>query len=154
MRTTVIICCLLAAAVAGCGSSSSNNDGQAANNYALAVQQAQYRFANTFDKATTRLLKSTSPGKDAAALRTAARAVETDATDLQLIHPPAAVRSLHQKLVRAMDGYAKTLRRAARLVGGGDPRAFVRAKSLLTRSSRQISQTFNSVINQINTALL
>jgi hypothetical protein len=140
---------LLAVALTGCGGKSHN----AANSYALAVSQTQFQFADEFDKATTQLLTSSNPATDAKALRAAAAAVTGDVRTMRQIDPPAAVRSLHQKLITLLDGYGATVRRAATLVASGHPGAFVKAKDLLTTSSAQIKNRFDSLITQINERL-
>jgi len=152
MRKTLTICSVLAVALAGCGSSS-NKDAQAAQDYAVRVQSAQFQFANAFQDATNSLLKSSDPKHDASALRAAATAVDRDVTQLKRITPPAKVARLHQKLITAMKGYSVQLNRAAHLIAGGDPKAFVRAKQILRTSSQQIKNSFTSIIRQINAKL-
>jgi hypothetical protein len=154
MRKTLIICGLLAAGLAGCGSSSDDNAAsEAAQNYAVSVQSAQFQFANAFQDATNSLLKSSDPKKDASALRAAAGAVDKDVATLKRITAPAKVSRLHRGLIAAMQGYSRQLDKAAHLIAGGDPKAFVVAQRLLRNSSRQIKTSFNSIVAQINRRL-
>jgi hypothetical protein len=154
MRTTFsILAALTAVALTGCGGSSGADN--KANDYALAVQQAQFRFANAFEKKTNELLKSTSSKKNATTLRAAAKVVDADVDELRGLSSsaPAAVKGLHKQLVTAMATYSLRLKKAAGLVAANQPRQFIRAKSVLTDASRRVSERVDTLVTQINNAL-
>ena len=148
MRTLAAMV-LLAVVLGGCGSNSSNTS----NEYAQAVQQAQFVFSNSFEDATARLESTSEPAADAQALRDAAKAVAEDVKTLTAITPPKEVRALHAKLIAVMTVYGRSVRNVATLVGTGKPQAFPKAKNQLTKSSAAVRTHFNQIIQQINTAL-
>jgi hypothetical protein len=152
MRKTLTICGVLAVGLAGCGSSN-NGASTEAQDYAVRVQSAQFQFASAFEKATNSLLTSSDPKHDAIALRAAAKAVDNDVATLRRIAPPTQVRRLHSQLVTAMRTYSGRLGQAAHLIAGGDPKAFVVAKRVLSDSSQQVKRRFNTIISQINAKL-
>ena len=153
MRTTFTILAVLATAVlAGCGGGGGDNQ---ANDYALGVQRAQFAFANAFEKQTNQLLKTTKPGATAKTLRAAASAVDEDVAQLQALTStaPDKVKGLHKRLIGVMSTYSDKLNRAAKLIGPGDPRQFLTAKKTVQLASKQVEESFNNIIRQINTAL-
>ncbi len=154
MRTSFsILAALTAVALIGCGGSSGADN--KANDYALAVQQAQFRFANAFEKQTNELLKSTSSKRNAKTLRDAATVVDADVTELRGLSSaaPATVRYLHKQLITAMSTYSLRLKKAAHLVAANDPRQFIRAKRVLTDASHHVSDRVDTLVTQINNAL-
>jgi hypothetical protein len=149
MRTLIAIVAL-AVVLGGCGNKKTDHT---ASDYAIAVQGAQFRFANEFDAARTKLESSANAKTDARALRQAADAVTKDVKTLRRINPPAKVKALHHRLVTLMESYGKQVDKAAHFVANGDPGQFVHAKNLLSRSTDTITMDFNNIIDDINNKL-
>jgi hypothetical protein len=148
-RLLLIVLALVAGVAGGCA------DGKVkeANAYVSAVNDAQSTFATASDKLITEITPDSSRKHDVAVLERFYAAVDTFVARLRQIKPPARVRSLHDKLTRAMVRFGTDLRAAGADIVSGNAGRILDGQAKLGAATRDVSQAINSTVADINAAL-
>ena len=142
-----LIACALA--IAACGGSS--GDGGAA--YVQRVNKAQQDFAARVDKLSQGITSTSSAERDRQTLRSFQDAVDQVGGDLRAIKPPEKVRGLHDRLVRAVDGYGDDVTTAAKALDSRSPAKLRAAQRELAQATTAFGTTLNETIDRINKTL-
>ena len=138
----------LALAGAGCG----GGDAERSNAYVNRVNDAQTRFASSFERLSRQITSASSPAQDRKTLRSVAASVDVTVADLRKIEPPEKVKKLHGDLVDAISGYGEAIGAAERNLGGGATEA-AQAQARLAADTTRTSTLVTSTIAQINQKL-
>ena len=144
-----LIACVLA--VAACGGGSSSDDGGAA--YVQRVNKAQQDFAARVDKLSEGITSTSSAERDRQTLRSFQEAVDQVGGDLRAITPPKKVRGLHDRLVRAVDGYGDDVTTATKALESRSPAKLRAAQRELAQATTAFGTTLNETIDRINKTL-
>ncbi|MCU0259015.1 MAG: hypothetical protein MUC84_03415 [Solirubrobacteraceae bacterium] len=139
---------LAAGALAGCGS----GDTDAKNAYVDEVNQAQNRFASTFEQLSGQITTTSTPGEDRRTLRGFETAIDKTAGELEAVTPPGEVKELHAELIDEMRGYGEAVGQFREAVGG-ELDEVTRAQATLATKTSQTSSEINRTIDRINQAL-
>jgi hypothetical protein len=143
----VLIACALA--ITACGGSSDN--GGAA--YVQRVNKAQQDFAARVDKLSQGITSTSSAERDRQTLRSFQDAVDRVGGDLRAITPPQKVRGLHDRLVRAVDGYGDDVTTATKALDSRSPAKLRAAQRELAQATTAFGTTLNETIDRINKTL-
>jgi hypothetical protein len=139
---------LAAGAVAGCGS----GDTDAKNAYVDEVNQAQNRFASTFEQLSGQITTTSTPSEDRRTLKGFEAAIDKTATELEAVKPPGEVQELHAELIDEMRSYGTAVGDFREAVGG-ELGEVTRAQATLATKTSQTSSEINRTIDRINQAL-
>ena len=137
--------------VAGCGGGSSDDGG---SRYVDQVNKAQQDFAARVDELSKGITASSTAARDRQTLQSFEEAVGQVGGDLRAIKPPEKVRGLHDRLVRAVDGYGDDVEKAAdTLQTSRSPEKLRAAQRKLSQATTAFGTTLNETIDQINKRL-
>lgn len=147
-----VVLSLLACSVLGLAGCSDGGVKQA-NAYVGAVNAAQGRFAATSERLLADIVPDDVPVENGAALSRFYGAVDGFADELRAIQPPAAVRTLHDRLISAIVRFGGELRRAGRGITSGSASRILTGQERLAAATAAVGKRINATIAAINTAL-
>jgi hypothetical protein len=147
-RRTAVATMLAAGVLAGCGSGGTEEK----NAYVDEVNQAQQRFADTFEQLSGQITSTSTPGEDRRTLKGFETAIDETATELEAVEPPESVAELHTELVDEMRSYGGAVASFRETVGG-DLDEVTRAQAKLATTTSQTSGEINRTIDRINQEL-
>ena len=133
---------------AGC-----SNDVDERNDYVKAVNRAQTDFRSTFERLGARITATSSPAQDRRTLRGFSDAVDRAVTRLRRVDPPAEVRTLHRRLIVAIETYGREIDRARTAFRSTSTARIIEAQTRLISAITDVSARINRTISQINQAL-
>jgi ABC-type transporter Mla subunit MlaD len=139
---------LAAGVLAGCGSGDTDDK----NAYVDEVNQAQQRFADTFEELSGQITSTSTPNEDRKTLRGFEAAIDKTAGELEAVDPPGDVAELHTQLVDEMRSYGEAVGTFREAVGG-DLDEVTRAQTTLATKTSQTSSEINRTIDRINQTL-
>jgi hypothetical protein len=138
----------LSLVAAGCGS-----DNKQKNNYVDAVNKAQTDFSTTFDKLSSKITATSTPGQDRQTLQGFQDAIGSVVRNLRAVKAPATVKPLHDRLITEISGYGAEIARAKRAFASRSAAKIVRAQTDLVSAVTAVSAQINKTIDQINARL-
>ena len=144
-----LVACALV--VTSCGGGGSSDDDGAA--YVQLVNKAQQDFAARVDELSKGISSTSSATRDRQTLQSFEDAVDEVGGDLRAIKPPEEVRGLHDKLVRAVDGYGDDVTTAAEALSSKSPEKLRAAQRELAQATTAFGTTLNETIDEINKTL-
>jgi hypothetical protein len=139
---------LAAVVLAGCGS----GDTEQKNAYVDEVNQAQQRFADTFEQLSGKITSTSTPSEDRKTLKGFQTAIDETAGELEAVTPPDAVEKLHAELIDEMRSYGDAIGTFREAVGG-ELDEVTRAQATLATKTSRTSSEINRTIDQINQTL-
>ena len=150
MKIALLVALAALVCLAGCGT-----DGKVkqANAYVNAVNQAQTEFASKSNALVGQITPDSSRPHDTAVLQQFYAAVDTFVRRLRAIKPPANVRALHTKLTNALVSFGVSLRSAGHDLTSKNAGAILDGQAKLAEATQRVTQTINTTVSQINTAL-
>ncbi|MFL5844536.1 MAG: hypothetical protein ACJ762_07570 [Solirubrobacteraceae bacterium] len=152
MRSRVALGMVLALLAGGAGGCA-DGEVKEANSYVAAVNDAQQAFATRSEELRDKV-DVTQPGSQGrAALRDFYAAVDDFAGRLRAIDPPAAVRSLHEKLIGSIVRFGTSLRKAGSDIGSGNAGRILDGQEELSNATASVGRSINATIAAINDAL-
>lgn len=147
-RAAIVLALLVALLAAGCG-----NDTEKKNDYVNAVNAAQTRFQQTFDRLQSEITATSTPAQDRKTLGRFKVAVDRVIADFKAIKPPSEVADLHRRLVVAVGDYRPAIADATQGYKSNDPRKILAASTRFARAVKGVGDRITATINQINQKL-
>jgi hypothetical protein len=135
--------------VTACGSDNTKS----ANTYVSAVNEAQNRFADTFDQLQREITPTSSVRQDRATLAKFSQAVDRVVAQLRAVKPPDKVKSLHTDLIAAISSYRTEVEKARKAFASRDRKTFMRTERRFVARVQAISERINKTIAAINAKL-
>ena len=154
MRTGSWLLALAAAACALLASSCGGSDDDGGERYVERVNEAQRAFAARVDELSQGITATSTAARDRRTLRSFEEAVDEVGGELRRIRPPGEVRTLHERLITAVDGYGDEVQQAARTLETSRSASQLRgAQRELAQATTSFGTTLNETIDEINREL-
>jgi hypothetical protein len=133
---------------AGCGSQHKDE-----NAYVDAVNKAQTDFSTTFEKLSSRITSTSTPGQDRRTLQGFQDAIDSVVRHLKAVKAPQRVQPLHEQLVSEISSYGDQITKAKKAFASRSASKIVKAQTDLVSAVTRVSAEINKTIDQINQKL-
>lgn len=151
LRTAALA--LLAFAALALGACGGADDREAKNDYVRQVNAAQNEFAQTVTTVSERITDESSSSEDRKTLAQFQTAIDDVVTDLRDIKVPAAVKSEHAQLVKAMSGFGAEIEKATLALRNPDSRTIAEASRTIQSATQTVNVRIDAAIAAINSKL-
>jgi hypothetical protein len=148
--TAMLLIALAALALGACGG---GDERKAKNAYVRQVDNAQNEFAQTVTTVSERITQKSSSSQDRKTLQAFQTAIDDVVADLRAIEEPAAVKSEHAQLVKAMSGFGAEIRKATRALRNPDTNTIAEAQRTIQGATQTVNVRIEQAIAAINSKL-
>ncbi len=138
------------ALLAACGG---GDDREAKNEYVRQVNAAQNEFAQTVSTVSERITNKSSSSQDRKTLQQFQTAIDDVVTDLRAIKVPDTVKSEHEQLVKAMNGFGAEIRKATLALRNPDENTIAEAQRTIQSATQTVNVRIDAAIAAINSKL-